>query len=78
MCSDKRDSMYTTGTLRGISISRLAKIPTLYKIAEIPELRKGLHRRSCIEGKGGFKSIHCIAQNATLYVDLLLKSFVVS
>ena len=27
----KRDSIYTRGTLRGIRISQLAKIPTLYR-----------------------------------------------
>ena len=42
-----------------IRISRLAKIR---------ELRKGLI--ICIEGKGVFKHIHCIANNAALFVDL--------
>ena len=32
----------TRGTLKSIRISRLAKIPTLYRLAEILELRKGL------------------------------------
>jgi hypothetical protein len=29
----------------------------------------------CIEGKGGLKDNHCIAQNAALFVDLLLSIF---
>ena len=52
---------YTRGALRSIWVSRQV---------EILELRKGelfeLHRR---EGK--LKDIHCSAQNATLFVDLL-------
>ena len=30
---------------------------------------------SCIEGKGGMKDIHCSAQNAALFVDLLWNIF---
>jgi hypothetical protein len=41
---------------------------------EIIELRKGvlfdMHRR-----EGGFKDIHCNAQNAALFVDLLINIF---
>ena len=47
----------TRGTLRGIRISKLAKILSLY--------------RDCIDGKGGLKDIQCIAQIASRFVDLL-------
>ena len=39
-------------------------------IAEILELRKWVSFFSCIEGKGDLKEIHCIAQNAALFVSL--------
>ena len=40
---NKRDSIYTRGTLRSIRILLLAKIPTFLSwLAEILELRKGL------------------------------------
>ena len=30
---------------------------------------------SCIEGKGGLKDIHCSAQHAALFVDILWKTY---
>ena len=49
-------------------MSRLAKIPTLYRNWLI---NKRVDYLSCIEVKGGLKDIHCIAQNAGFFVDLL-------
>ena len=62
---------YTRGILRSIKISWLAKTPTLYlNWMRFLNEKKGylfeLHR---IDGE--FKDIHCIAQNAALFVDLL-------
>ena len=58
---------YTRGTLRGMRISRFAKIPTLYHDWREPWIKKMVNYLSCIEGKGGLKDIHYIAQ----IVDLL-------
>ena len=49
------------------SISRLAKILPFIVLF----LRKRVDYLNCIEGKEGWKAIHCIAQNATQFVDLL-------
>ena len=58
---------YSRGTLRGIRISRLANIPTLYHNCLRSFIKKGVNCLSCIEGKGGGKDIHCIAQNDALF-----------
>ena len=58
-------TIYTRGTLRSISISRLTKIPTLY----LDRLRN-IIILVAYKGMGGFKDIHCIEQSATLFVDL--------
>ena len=68
ICLQDQLKPQTRGTLRAISISPLAKIPTLYRN---PRIRKRYNYLSCIEGKGGLKDIHCIAQNAMLFLDLL-------
>ena len=63
---------YTRGTLTSIRISQLAKlITTLYRVGWDPWNKKKDNYLSCIEGKGGGKDIHCVAQNAALFVDLL-------
>ena len=38
-----------------------------------PWSKKRVDYLSCVEGKGGFKDIQCIAQNAALFVDLYLE-----
>jgi hypothetical protein len=64
----KEKRFYTRGTLRSIRISRLAKIPTLYR-DWLRSLKKEkgqlfeLHRKDD-------KVIHCSAQNAALFVDI--------
>ena len=63
---------YTRGTLRNISILRLAKIQTLFRDWLILILiKKRVNYFICIEGKGSLKDIQCSAQNAALFVDLL-------
>ena len=52
-------------------IPLLAKIATLYR-DWLKSLRKEkVNYLSCIGGKGDGKDIHCNAQNAALFVDLL-------
>ena len=41
-------------------------------IGSDPWIKKRVNYLSCIEGKGGLKEIHCIAQNVALFVSLLL------
>ena len=62
---------YTKGTLRGVMISRLAKIPTLNHDRLSSLIIKWVNFLSCKEEKGGLKDIPCIAQNTVLFVDLL-------
>jgi hypothetical protein len=50
-------------------ISRLAKIPTLYRDWLSSLNYEKVNYLSCI-GEGGLKDIHCIAQNVTIFVDL--------
>ena len=64
MIVQKKKRFYTRGTLRGIRISRLAKIPTLYR-DWLRSLNYYCDYLSCIERKGGLKDIHA------LFVDLL-------
>ena len=40
-------------------------------IGRDPGVKKRANYLSCVEGKGGLKDIHCTAQNAALFVDLL-------
>ena len=57
-------------------IPLLAKIATLYR-DWLKSLRKEkVNYLSCIGGKGDGKDIHCNAQNAALFVDLLKISFI--
>ena len=62
---------YSKETLRGISISRLAKSLPFSVICCDPWIKKKVNYLICIEGKGNLKDIHCFAQNAALFVDLL-------
>ena len=62
---------YTRRTFRGINISRLDKIPILYRGWPRSLIYKSVNYLSCIEGKGSLKDIQCSAQNAALFVDLL-------
>ena len=36
-----------------------------------PLIKKSVNYLSCIEGEGGLKDIHCIAQNVLLSISLL-------
>ena len=67
----EQNRFYNRGIFRGIRIYRLSKITTLYR-----DWLRSLNLEkcfliSCIEKKGGFEDIHCIAQNAALFVALL-------
>ena len=62
----------------GVMISRLANIPNFIVIGWDPWIRKRIDYLSCTEGKGGFKNIHCIAQNAALFVDLVKNIFYIN
>ena len=55
----KQKRFYTRGTLRSIRISQDTWI------------KKRSYYLSCIKGRWVLKEIHCIAQNAALFVDLL-------
>ena len=65
---------YNRETIRSIRISRLAKIPTLYRGRD-PWIKNRVNYWCCIEGKGRLKDIHCSAQNAAVFVDLLWNIF---
>ena len=71
MLLKKISSLKKRGTIRGVSILRLAKIPTLYH-----DWLGSLNYLSCIEGKGRLKDSHCIAQNAALFVDRLYVKYI--
>ena len=60
---------YTGETLRSIRIPRFAITPTIYRF--LLRSFKKENYLSCIEEKGSSKDIHCIAQNAALFVNLL-------
>ena len=62
---------YNRGTLRGIRISRWAKIPTLYRDWLRSFNRKRGNYLSRIDGKEGLKVNHCIAQKNALFDSLL-------
>ena len=53
----------------------MAKTHTLYHDWLRYLIKKRVNYLSCIEVKVGLKGIPCIAQNAALFVDLILKIF---
>ena len=59
---------YTRGTLRGIRISQLAKIPFIYR-DWLRTLNKRVNYLSCIKGKGSWKTftVFCIKYRALCF-----------
>ena len=66
------ERLYIRGTLRGIRNSQLAKIPPLYNYWL--GIKKRFYYLSCMEGKGGLKDNHCIAQ-IPRYLLIYYKTF---
>ena len=52
-------------------MSRLAKIPIFIVVGWDPWIKKSVNYLTCIEGNGGLGELHCIVQNAALFVALL-------
>ena len=66
---------YTRRTLRNIRIPHWLISQPFIVIGWDPWIKKRVTYLSCIEGKVGLKDIHCSAEYAAIFVDLLWNIF---